>query len=122
MVSTLDDMIKWLKANIDLQSLKTALQYIHDTHDPLADSITLPWFEEKYSSTQGIGWWHYKSGNNKYICHGGNSPAQTSFIAFDKTRKRGIVILTNVSGRELMNNEKIMRTTDLAIRILDRVK
>lgn len=119
MVSTLNDMMKWLKANLDLQSLSPDLQYIHDTHDQLADSVPLPWFKEKYSSTQGIGWWHYKSGNNRYLCHGGNSPAQTSFIAFDKTRGRGIVILTNVGGRELMNEDKIMKTTDLAIQVLD---
>jgi hypothetical protein len=45
-------------------------------------------------------------------------PTQTSFIAFDKIKRRGIVILTNVDGRTLMNDDKIMKTTDLAIRVL----
>jgi hypothetical protein len=45
-------------------------------------------------------------------------PVQTSFIAFDKMKNRGIIVLTNVSGRALMNDEKIMKTTDLAIRVL----
>jgi hypothetical protein len=45
-------------------------------------------------------------------------PAQTSFIAFDKEKNRGIIILTNVDGQALMNDDKIMKTTDLSIRIL----
>jgi hypothetical protein len=45
-------------------------------------------------------------------------PAQTSFMAFDKEKSRGIIILVNVDGRTLMNEEKMMKTTDLSIRVL----
>ena len=89
------------------------------THAPLGDTILIPWFS-KYKATQGIGWWHYRTDtNNRIICHGGNMPAQTSFIAFDKDKNRAIIILTNASGKALMNDEKIMRTTDLAIGVLE---
>lgn len=117
-ISNVDDMLKWLKANLESESLGPDLDFIHDTHHPLADTISIPWFS-KYNATQGIGWWHYKTDvNNRIVCHGGNMPAQTSFIAFDQRKKRGIIILTNASGKALMNDEKIMKTTDLAVRVL----
>ena len=45
-------------------------------------------------------------------------PSQTSFIAFDKAKGRGIIILTNINGRSLMSSDKIMKTMDLAIQVL----
>ena len=117
-ISNIDDMLKWLKTNLENESLNPDLDFVHSAHNPLSDSISIPWFS-KYKATQGIGWWHYRTDlNSRIICHGGNMPVQTSFIAFDKMKNRGIVVLTNVSGRALMNDEKIMKTTDLAIRVL----
>lgn len=117
-ISNIDDMTKWLKVNIQSENLHPDLGFVSDSHNPLADTISIPWFS-KYNATQGIGWWHYKTdSNNRIICHGGNMPAQTSFIAFDKVKGRGIIILTNVDGKSLMNNDKIMKTTDLSIRVL----
>jgi CubicO group peptidase (beta-lactamase class C family) len=117
-ISNINDMMKWLQANLTKENLSPNLHYIHDSHNPLADTISTAWFK-KYNATQGIGWWHYRTDSNaRIICHGGNMPAQTSFIAFDKEKNRGIVILTNVDGRTLINDEKIMKTTDLSIRVL----
>jgi putative pyoverdin transport system ATP-binding/permease protein len=117
-ISNINDMTKWLKVNLESESPNPDLDYISDSHNPLADTISIPWFS-KYKATQGIGWWHYRTdSNNRIICHGGNMPAQTSFIAFDKAKGRGIIILTNVDGRSLMNDDKIMKTTDLSIRVL----
>ncbi len=118
-ISNVTDMTKWLKANLESQSLPEDLDFIKDAHDPLGDTISIPWFP-KYKATQGIGWWHYKTeSNNRIICHGGNMPTQTSFIAFDKEKKRGVIILTNVNGRAIFNEDEIMKTTDLAVRILE---
>jgi CubicO group peptidase (beta-lactamase class C family) len=117
-ISNINDMIKWLQVNLDAKNVNADLDFIHDSHNPLADTISTAWFK-KYNATQGIGWWHYRTDlNNRIICHGGNMPAQTSFMAFDKVKGRGIIILTNVDGRTLMNDDKIMKTTDLSIRIL----
>jgi CubicO group peptidase (beta-lactamase class C family) len=117
-ISNIDDMMKWLQANLKKDNVSQDLGFIHDSHNPLADTISTAWFK-KYNATQGIGWWHYRTdSNNRIICHGGNMPAQTSFIAFDKEKNRGIVVLTNVDGRTLMNDKKIMKTTDLSIRVL----
>ena len=118
-ISNIEDMTKWLKVNLQSESLNPDLNFIYDSHNSLADTISIPWFS-KYKATQGIGWWHYRTtSNNRIICHGGNMPAQTSFIAFDKAKGRGIIILTNVDGRSLMNDDKIMKTTDLSIRVLE---
>ena len=118
-ISNVDDMTKWLKVNLESKNLSPDLDFIQNAHDPLADTIIIPWFP-KYKATQGIGWWHYRTDSNKrIICHGGNMPVQTSFIAFDKEKNRGIIVLTNVDGRTLMNEDKIMKTTDLAIRVLE---
>jgi CubicO group peptidase (beta-lactamase class C family) len=117
-VSNIDDMTKWLQANLQSAKLSPELDFIQSAHHSLADSIPTSWFQ-KYHAKQGIGWWHYKTDlNERIICHGGNMPAQTSFMAFDKVKNRGVIILTNVDGRSLLNDEKIMKTTDLAIRVL----
>jgi len=116
MISNVDDMLKWIKVNLENEN--SDLSFIQVTQNPLGDTISIPWFT-KYKATQGIGWWHYRTEtNNRIICHGGNMPAQTSFIAFDKDKQRGIIILTNASGKILMNDEKIMKTTELAISVL----
>jgi CubicO group peptidase (beta-lactamase class C family) len=117
-VSNIDDMTKWLQVNLYSDEGNPALDFIQSAHNSLADSISISWFQ-KFKATQGIGWWHYRTdSNNRIICHGGNMPAQTSFIAFDKEKNRGIIILTNVNGRAILNDDKIMKTTDLAIQVL----
>jgi CubicO group peptidase (beta-lactamase class C family) len=119
MISNVDDMLKWIKVNLENERLNPELNFILMTHASLQDTISIPWFT-KYKATQGIAWWHYRTDqNDRIICHGGNMPQQTSFIAFDKAKNRGIIILTNADGRALMNDEKIMRTTDLAVKILE---
>ena len=118
MISTIGDMTKWLKINLENKILTGDLDFIQDSHNPLAGTIVIPWFL-KYKATQGIAWWHYRTDlNDRIICHGGNMPAQTSFIAFDKEKNRGIIILTNVSGHSILNDDKTLKTTDLAIRVL----
>lgn len=88
-ISNINDMMKWLKANLETETLNPELSFIHDAHDPLADTISTAWLK-KYNATQGIGWWHFRTElNTRIICHGGNMPAQTSFMAFDKEKKQG---------------------------------
>jgi CubicO group peptidase (beta-lactamase class C family) len=117
-ISNVNDMLTWVKVNLESEGPNRDLDFIQMTHNPLADTIAIPWFQ-LYRATQGIVWWHYRTDlNNRIICHGGNMPAQTSFIAFDKEKKRGVIILANVSGKALINGDKVMKTTDLAIRIL----
>ena len=118
MISNVDDMLKWLKANIN--ETTNGLKFLHEAHQTLGDSISIPWFE-KYKATQGFIWWHYGTEKGqRIICHGGNSPAQTSFLAFDKASKKGIVVLVNIDGRSLLNEEQIMKSTVLAIKVLEQ--
>lgn len=119
MISTLDDMMKWLGTNLHKSKIKPELEFISITHDPTKYDISIPWFEI-YNAKQGIVWWHFKTDNgNKIICHGGNMPAQTSFIAFDEVTKRGVVILTNNNTKSLMNDNKTNKLIELALKILD---
>ncbi len=116
MISNVDDMMTWLRAN--MQIINPQFDYLHLAHDPLGDSISIPWFTA-YQATQGSIWWHYRSEKNaRILCHGGNSPAQTAFLAMDKEGKRGIILLTNQDGRSLMNDDQIMKTTALAMKVL----
>jgi len=118
MISNIDDMLKWLEANMN--ETVDELKFLNEAHQTMGDSISIPWFE-KYKATQGFIWWHYRTEKGqRIICHGGNSPAQTSFLAFDKARKKGIVVLVNIDGRSLLNEEQILKSTALAMKVLEQ--
>lgn len=120
MVSNVNDMMKWLKANLDKNSIDTNLQFIHGAHSPLADTIAHSWSYNNYPGTQGIIWSHQRTGPvRRYISHSGANPGQSSFIAFDKENIRGMVILLNVNGQNLLTEDKIFRSIDLTYKILD---
>lgn len=90
--TNLSDMMKWLKQNMNADSNHHS--YLSETQNPLADSIAI----SGTNVTMGIGWWHYRPDNVKRIIyHEGGTLGQTAFIGFDKSHKRGIVILCNYS-------------------------
>jgi serine-type D-Ala-D-Ala carboxypeptidase/endopeptidase len=78
--STAVDLLKYLSANLELtQSNLTPL--MTQAHD-----LGLAW----YTTTDRNG--------HKIISHGGGTGGCRSFPAFDKARRRGVVVLTNSSG------------------------
>ena len=120
-ISNVDDMTKWLKANMG-KNIENDLNFIKNAHDPLADTTGVE-FYTRYNPTQGIIWQHFRAeSGNRIICHAGEMPQQSSFIAMDKEKKRGIIILTNVNGAKLFVNPQTPEMTNkkivLALEIL----
>lgn len=102
-ISNVDDMTKWLRANLN-SDVDPKLSFIQKAHDPLADTIAIQWFT-RHRPTQGIVWWHYRTeSGERVVGHAGEMPQQSSFMAMDKEKSRGIVILTNVNGSKLFIN------------------
>ncbi len=102
-ISNVDDMINWLRVNLN-DNIRSDLNFIQKAHDPLADTTEVG-FYTKYKPTQGIIWQHFRAeSGNRIICHAGEMPQQSSFIAMDKGKGRGIIILTNVNGSKLLIN------------------
>ncbi|MEM9389762.1 MAG: serine hydrolase domain-containing protein, partial [Bacteroidota bacterium] len=121
-ISNVDDMTKWLKANLN-EKVEPELAFIQNAHDPLGDTIAIQWFT-RHRPTQGIVWWHYRGKSGRRIIgHAGEMPQQSSFMAMDKEKRRGIIILTNVNGSKLFidpeTSEMSSRKIVLALDILD---
>jgi CubicO group peptidase (beta-lactamase class C family)/GH35 family endo-1,4-beta-xylanase len=78
--STANDLLKYVSANLGLTpSVLTPL--MEKTHD-----IGLAWFVTP--NLQGT----------KIISHGGTAPGCSAFVGFDKTRRHGVVVLSNSRG------------------------
>ena len=120
MAPNIDDMMKWPMANMDEGTIGPDMQFIHDAHNPLNDTIVHSWSYDNYpAATQGIIWNHQRTGPiNRYLSHDGASPSQSSFMAFDKARKRGMVILMNNNGQKPLTENQIYKTVDLTYKTL----
>ena len=78
----------------------------------------------RYNPTQGIIWQHYQgAAENRIICHAGHMPQQSAFLAMDKEKGRGIIILANVNGGKLFLNPQTPEMTNkeivLALEVLE---
>lgn len=94
--SNVEDMLKYLAANIRPED--HGMAYLNELHQPIQDEFPLP---GSFSSHKmGLTWIHYTStkGNN-ILWHNGATGGYKSFMAFDKEREIGVVILSNVHGR-----------------------
>jgi CubicO group peptidase (beta-lactamase class C family) len=96
--STVNDMMKYLKANINTKnpSLQAAMQLSH--------KVT----SEKDNQKVALGWHILKPGNDEIVFHNGQTGGYHAYMAFNKEKKIGIVILSNcalsmdAAGNELM--------------------
>lgn len=81
--STLNDMTRWLQANLDVRSpLDTRL------HEPRANSAGL-------HRSVALGWHVDGEGDARIIWHNGATGGSRSIIAFAPARDTGIVVLSN---------------------------
>ena len=92
--STANDMLKFLSANLGLtpSSLTPLMEKTHVIH-----------FQSTHKGVRnGLAWAviYYPQGR-KFVMHGGGTPGCTTFVIFDKARRRGVVILS--SSNDLMN-------------------
>ena len=78
-------MLKYVSANLGLtpSSLTPLMEKTHDSFDRIGLTL-LVW----YSTCQGT----------KIIWHGGGTAGYSAFAGFDKTRRRGVVVLSNSKG------------------------
>ncbi len=118
MVSNVDDMLIWLKANIHAEDLNEELSFIKSASLPLGDSIEIS-HSEMEKRYQGLIWWHFidKEGN-RIICHGGTNPDHTIFIAFDRKKEAGVVVYTNVDWPRIQNQDGTLKTNMLGLYLL----
>jgi CubicO group peptidase (beta-lactamase class C family) len=85
--STVNDMMKYLQANINTKnpSLHAAMQLSH--------KVT----SEKDKQKVALGWHILKPGNEEIIFHNGQTGGYHAYMAFNKEKKFGVVILSNCS-------------------------
>lgn len=90
--SSANDLLKYLSANLGLtpSSLTPLMEKTHAIHfqsafqaASIGGGLALPWFV--VFDPQG----------REIIHHAGNGVGSTSFVGFDKTRRRGVVVLSN---------------------------
>lgn len=83
--SDITDMLKFLKANIDLKnsSLKDAMIL---AHKPI---------NKEAGFQMGLGWHISQLNNDSIIWHNGATGGFTSFLGFSKNKNKGVVVLSN---------------------------
>ena len=92
--STVNDLLKYLSANLGLTSnslspLMEKMQVIrHRGGFPESGTTAMPWMDE------GV----YNPPGTELLGHGGGTFGSRSFIAFDKKKRRGVVVLKNQLG------------------------
>jgi beta-lactamase class C len=87
MRSNLDDMMRYLQANMIAEE---HYAMISKTHDVIIDM-------SKPSLYVGLGWLVAEKGRDKIIRHHGTTPGFNCYIGFNKQLKKGIVVLSNSS-------------------------
>ncbi|MGH7999479.1 MAG: serine hydrolase [Brasilonema sp.] len=87
--STANDLLKFIAANLDLSksNLSPAIQKTHLVqHDHDTDSPDVK---------MGLGWYILKKYGREIISHNGVTGGYRTFIAFEKKKRLGVVVLSN---------------------------
>jgi len=85
--STANDMLKFVAANVGLK--KTPLTAVMETTHHVQHD------KGKSNMAVGLGWNVSNKYDSEIISHGGNTTGHSTFIAFDKKKRQGVVILAN---------------------------
>jgi CubicO group peptidase (beta-lactamase class C family) len=90
LLSTASDLLKFVSANLGftqthLTPLMVDMQVIRHTGVPMFGKTAMPWVDF------GI----YNPPGSELLGHGGGGFGNLAFIAFDKQKRRGVVVLTN---------------------------
>jgi len=96
--SSLNDMLKYLKANMGLISnpLSDAILLTHQSHFNIGTVTYDDRPGEVFQLTMGLGWHkHTNSEGLHYFWHGGSTNGHTAYIGFDESKSFGVVILCN---------------------------
>jgi CubicO group peptidase (beta-lactamase class C family) len=84
--STVNDLLKYTSANLGLtpSSLTPLMEKTHAGH-----------FHPSTIFDFGLAWVIRQAHGARTVCHSGGTGGYSSFIGFDKTRRRGVVVLSN---------------------------
>ena len=90
LLSTANDLLKFLSANLgftpsDLTPLMEEMQIVRHTDSPRFGKTAMPWLDEKMYQPPGSELWG----------HGGGGFGYLAFVGFDKTKRCGVVVLSN---------------------------
>jgi CubicO group peptidase (beta-lactamase class C family) len=108
--STVSDMLKFLKVNLDLEqsSLSPAMEYCKSTRsDPslsLLDKYTAKLFLSIESTEIGLGWIAANVKNTSILQHAGGTEGFSTIMIINPNNKTGVVVLSNVA---IKNNTKL---------------
>lgn len=84
--STTNDMVKFARKNFENDSIYNLPQQ--------------PTFTINSSLKMGLGWHISKDGDNEFLWHNGGTGGYRSCFAIDKLNKKGVVVLSNISGMD----------------------
>jgi CubicO group peptidase (beta-lactamase class C family) len=91
--STANDLLKYLSATLGLTPSRLT-PIMEKTHAIQFQAVTK-------GLKIGLGWFIvYYPQATEFIMHGGATPGHTTFIIFDRTRRRGVVVLSSSSDHE----------------------
>lgn len=108
--STVNDMLKYVAANLGLikSPLATAMAKTHMAqHDTRMQGLEV-----------GLGWHILMRFDTEMVWHNGGTGGYHSFVGFDKTRRTGVVILSNSTndiddiGRHLLVSQYPLATSE----------
>lgn len=111
-ISTIDDMAKWLMLQISEED-----ELIAKAHVPNRD---VP--PDMDGSSYAMGWNVFQSKNGK-IAHGGTNPGFSSYVVYQKDLNKGIVVLANTNSEYVgfiaENIMKIIAGNELSTTVSD---
>lgn len=85
--STANDLLKFLSANLGLTPSSLT---------PLMEKTHVVQFHQTLGADLGLGWMIMATPQGtKIVWHGGGAPGYVTFAGFDKTRHRGVVVLSS---------------------------
>jgi CubicO group peptidase (beta-lactamase class C family) len=88
--STANDLLKYVAANLgfhptDLSPLMAEMQVVRHRNSPDLGKSATPWYDN------GV----YNPPGSELLGHSGGTPGFSTFIGFDKGKRRGVVVLSN---------------------------
>lgn len=88
--STVNDLLRYVRANIEAKDSDP----LAVTHTPRHDADDGP----KIGLKTGLGWLILDLDHQSFVWHNGQTGGYTSLVAFCRTKKTGVVVLTNVAS------------------------
>ena len=100
--STVNDLLKYVSANLGLMPSRLT---------PLMEKTHVVHFSHMMPDNEdtGLAWGITPDlQGRKIVCHGGGAPGYRAWVGFDKTRRRGVVILSDFAMDKITRTGKVL--------------